>query len=186
VEKGGGGVMFEVVGGFPGAVSVREPPEGGRDNTPTKRKHRGGRRLQHGFWRGFNHAEGTKHIQATEDLLKQTKELLAVKSAELSVAQTFLSTTDDLSEEEVLQIVSDLNENIYQVASGLAEEWEKSKSSQATSRMDGLASLLQSCLCSYVVSMTSSWGHYKELAALDSIYQLLSASGEHLVCPSGT
>jgi hypothetical protein len=107
----------------------------------------------------------------------------------------------------VLGIVHDLNENIYQVAVNLTDEWEKLKPSQVTSRMDidtvsrtrnsafvqkvisrnpmGLTFLLQSCLCSQVAKVTSSWGHHQELAILESIYQRLSASGEHnIVNPS--
>ena len=43
---------------------------------------------------------------------------------------------------EVLSIVRDLNESIYQAAVGLADEWEELDPSQATSRMDvDLASL---------------------------------------------
>ena len=41
--------------------------------------------------------------------------LLATRSAEPSGAQAPLSTTDRLSEVEVLSIVHDLNENIFQV-----------------------------------------------------------------------
>ena len=144
----------------------------------------------------------TQQIRAVEERLKLTEELLATRSAELSGAHAFLSTTDRLSEVEVLSIVRDLNENIYQVAVHLTEEWEKLESSQATNQMDvdptsqprvpilvqlvrnrdptGLTFLLQSYLCSQAVEMTSSWGRQQELAILESIYQRLSASGEHL------
>lgn len=143
----------------------------------------------------------TQHIQAVEERLKQTEELLATRSAELAGAQAFLSTTDRLSEVEVLSIVRDLNENIYQVAVSLTEEWEKLESVPTTSQTDadatsqphvpalvqlvrnrdptGLTFLLQSCLCSQVVNATSSWDHFQELAILESIHQRLSASGEH-------
>jgi len=143
----------------------------------------------------------TQRIRAKEELLKQTEKLLATRSAELSGVHAFLSTTDRLSEVEVLGIVHDLNENIYQVAVNLTDEWEKLESSQAACRMDvdaisrsrnpaldqralsrspvGLTFLLQSCLCCQVAKMTSSWGHHQELAILESIYQRLSASGEH-------
>jgi len=154
----------------------------------------------------------TQHIQATEERLRRTEELLATRSAELTGAQAFLSTTDHLSEAEVLGIVRDLNENIYQVAVKLTEEWENLESPLATSRMEvdpasqpsvpvpvpvlvqlvrdrdytGLTFLLQSCLCSQVVNMTSSWGHHQELAALDSVYQRISASGKYrIVCTGG-
>lgn len=142
----------------------------------------------------------TQHIRATEERLKLTEELLATRSAELSGAHAFLSTTDDLSETEVLGIIRDLNENIYQVAVNLTEEWEKFESPQVTTQTDidptseplpalvqlvrnrnpmGLNFLLQSCLCSQVVMMTSSWGRHKELAMLEPVYERLSASGEH-------
>ena len=148
-----------------------------------------------------------KYIQAVEERLKETEGLLAARSEELSGTQTFLSTTDRLSEVEVLSIVRDLNENIYQVAVKLTEEWEKLESSKATGRMDvdpaskpdgpiivqlvrnrdpmGLTLLLQSCLCYLVVGMTSSWGPHQELAELGSIYQRLSASGEHRFVNAG-
>jgi len=149
-----------------------------------------------------------QHILAVEERLKQTEELLATRSAELSVAQAFLSTTDRLSEAEVLSIVRDMNENIYQIAVNLTEEWEKLESSQVIGPMDidpasqssvpalvqlvrnrdstSLIFLLQSCLCSQVVNMTSGWGHHRELAILESVYQRLSASGEHRIYPSAT
>ena len=157
----------------------------------------------HGSYRGVvgGHAQ---HTRAMEQRLEETEQLLATRSAELSGTQTFLSTTDRLSEVEVLGIVRNINENIYQVAVNLTEEWEKLGSSRATSRTHadpasrpripalvrlvrnrdpaGLTFLLQSCLCSKVVNITSSWGHHRELATLVSIYQRLSASGEcHIV-----
>ena len=142
-----------------------------------------------------------KHIQTVEERLKQTEELLSARTEELSGTQTFLSTTDRLSEVEVLSIVRGLNESIFQVAVKLTEEWEKLESSKATGQMDvdpaskprppalvqlvhnrdpmGLTLLLQSCLCYLVVNMTSSWDPHQELAVLGSIYRRLSASGEH-------
>jgi len=143
----------------------------------------------------------TQYIRAVEERLKRAEELLATRSAELSGVQAFLSTTDRLSEAEVLNIVRDLNENIYQVATTLSEEWEKLESPQATIRTDvdpaprsrvpalvqlvhnrgpmGVTFLSQSRLCSQVASMTSSWDHDQELAILKSIYERLCASGEH-------
>ena len=142
-----------------------------------------------------------QYIRTVEQRLKQTEELLAARSAELTGTQTFLSTTDRLSEVEVLSIVRDLNENIYQVAVRLTEEWEKLESPPAANLMDvdptsqphvpvlvqlvrnrdssGLTFLLQSYLCSQVTSMSSGWSHHPELAILGSIYEQLSASGEH-------
>ena len=163
-----------------------------------------------GMMRG--HYEGVvkgqaQEIQAMGGWLRRTEELLATRSAELSGTQTFLSTTDRLSEAEVLGIVRDLNENIYQVAVNLTERWVRLESSQATSQMNvdptsqpqvpvlvqlvrnrdptGLTFLLQSYLCSQVVGMTSSWGHYPESAILESIYQCLSASGERHIAEHG-
>jgi len=154
--------------------------------------------------RGRHREDAQMHaqlIQTMEAKLKRTEELLATRSAELSGVQAFLSTTDRLSEAEVLNIVRDLNENIYQVATTLSEEWEKLEPPQATIRADadpaprfrvpalvqlvrnrgpmGVTFLSQSRLCSQVASMTSSWDHDQELAILKSIYERLSASGEH-------
>ena len=142
-----------------------------------------------------------RQTRAVQEQLKQAEELSEARSAELSGAQTFLSTADRLSEMEVLSIVRDLNESIYQVAVGLTERWETLDSSQAASRMDvdstsrsyipalvqltrnqdlmGLTFLLQSNLCSLAAEMTSSWGRHRELVILESIYRRLSASGEH-------
>lgn len=137
--------------------------------------------------------------RAVEERLKETEDLLAARSAELSGAHAFLSTTDRVSEDDVLGIVRDLNENIYQVAVRLTEEWRKLDPLQAATRTDvgptpqrvpflfqlvrsrdpaGLTFSLQSCLCCRVVDMTLSWGHHRELAILESIYQRLSVSGE--------
>ncbi|KAF9649038.1 hypothetical protein BDM02DRAFT_3268970 [Thelephora ganbajun] len=142
--------------------------------------------------------EQAQRIGAMELRLKQTEELLATRSAELSEARTFLSTTDRLSEMEVLSIVRDLNENIFQIAVTLTDEWEKLELSQASGRMDidpvsrpraptlvqlarkrdltGLTFLLQSCLCSQATKMTSSWGHHREFGVLKSVYKNLSTS----------
>jgi septation ring formation regulator EzrA len=160
----------------------------------------------HGSYQGVVGGH-TQHARAMERRLEETEQLLATRSAELSGAQTFLSTTDRLSEVEVLGIVRNINENIYQVAVNLTEEWEKLGSSRATSRTHadqisrprvpalvrlvrnrdptGLTFLLQSCLCSQVVNITSSWGHHRELATLVSIYQRLSASGECRIVGAG-
>jgi len=142
-----------------------------------------------------------QYILTMEEWLKQTEELLATRSAELTGAQAFLSTMDRLSEEDMFGIIRDLNKNVYQIAVDLTEEWEKLGSPHTTNPMDvdpasqpcapalvqltrnrdpmGLTFLLQSCLCSQVASMTSSWGHHQELAVLESIHQRLSASGKH-------
>ena len=144
-----------------------------------------------------------RQTRTAQEQLKQAEELSEARSAELSGAQAFLSTADRLSEMEVLSIVRDLNESIYQVAVGLTERWETLDSSQAASRMDidstsrpyipalvqltrnrdlmGLTFLLQSNLCSLAAEMTSSWGRHRELAVLESIYRHLSASGEYYI-----
>ena len=149
--------------------------------------------------------ERDQHIQAMTDRLTLSEELLALRSAELTVAQSFLSTTDSLSEAEVLGIVRDLNENIFQVAANLTEEWEKLGLSQ-TNRftipqhdIDTLSSihgsvlirsasdqdpaavtfLIQSCLCSSVTQITSSWRHDRDLATLWCAYKQLYTSSEY-------
>ena len=141
------------------------------------------------------------HLRNKEERLKQTEELLRVRSVELAGAQSFLSTVDRLSEAEVLNIVRDLNEEICQVAIGLTEEWEKFQSSQVIGLVDtdltspayapvlvqlarnrnpvGLTFMIQSCLCSQAAKMTSRWAHYPPLATFRSVYQRLSDSGEH-------
>ena len=149
--------------------------------------------------------EHTQQIRTMEEKMKGDEELLKTRSAELSGAQTFLSTTDRLSEVEVLNIVRDLNENIYQVAVNLTEEWEKLNPPKATGRVDpgprapvsvlarlarnrdptALTFLLQSRLCSRAVDMTLSWFRRKELAILVSIYRNLSTSSEHRVVSAG-
>ena len=141
-----------------------------------------------------------KQNRAITERLKQSEELSAARSAELSGTHAFLSTTDRLSEVEVLEVVRDLNENIFQVAVRLTDEWGKLESSRPTGRTDanptfrnrppvltqlarnrdhtGLIFLLQSRLCSQVVAMTSGWSYHEELTVLESVYERLSASGE--------
>ena len=146
-----------------------------------------------------------QRIREIADELARTKELLAARTTELSGAQSFLSTTDRLSEAEVLGIVRDLNENIFQVAANLTEEWEKLRSSQdrlfrlRKEDIDGLSEfygpalvchvleqdpaavtfLVQSCLCGLVARIASSWrlDDYEELKVLGSVYRSLCASG---------
>lgn len=155
-----------------------------------------------------------QRIRAMEDELAQTKGLLAARSTELSRAQSFLSTADRLSEAEVLGIVRDLNENVFQVAAKLAEEWEKSRAElrftkcnmpketvDAMSRSYGhtlirhvvsrdpaaVAFLIQSCLCSLATELTSSWRHdnCEEPMALGTVYQQLLASGGYTSLSDG-
>jgi N-acyl-L-homoserine lactone synthetase len=151
-------------------------------------------------WAEIMEAEAGK-ARTVQKRLKQTEELLETRTAELSGAQAFLSTADRLSEMEVLSIVRDLNENIYQVAVSLTEEWEKLEPPQATARMNpdptpqprvhvlvqlarnrdltGLTYLLQLHLCYQAMNMTSSWARNPDLGTLKQVYQSLSASGEH-------
>ena len=155
-----------------------------------------------GAWEETLEAQ-TRQTRATLERLKQTEQLLDARTAELSGAQAFLSTADRLSEMEVLSIVRDLNENIYQLAVNLTEEWEKLESSQPTGQPNGdpssqpeipvliqltrnrdstgLTYLLQLDLCFQAVNMTSSWAHEKEFDVLKRIYKRLSTSGEHHV-----
>ena len=142
-----------------------------------------------------------RQARAMEEKLKKTEQLLEARTAELSVAQTFLSTADRLSEVEVLSIVRELNENIFQVAVSLAEGWEKLRSSGATGRKNadptsqprpyvllqltrnqdsmGLTCLLQSYLCEQAVNMIPSWDYNQGFVVLRRVYEHLSASGEH-------
>jgi hypothetical protein len=143
-----------------------------------------------------------------EDELARAKELLSARTKELSGAQSFLSTTDRLSEAEVLGIVRDLNENVFQVAANLTEEWEKLALAGSTrftiheksfvhflqfygpTLVDrayqwdpaAVTYLVQSCLCYFAMEITSSWrrGHdVGELKILGSVYERLSASGKY-------
>jgi hypothetical protein len=141
-----------------------------------------------------------QRIRAVEDELARTKELLAARSTELSGAQSFLSTTDGISEAEVLNLVRDLNENIFQVAANLTEEWEiykPSKDSKITKEdVDPFSDLygpalichvlekdpaavtflLQSCLCDLTTQITSSWRRDHD-DDFGYVYQRLYTSG---------
>jgi predicted nucleic acid-binding Zn-ribbon protein len=147
-----------------------------------------------------------QRIRAAEDELMQTKELLAARSTELSGAQPFLSMTDHQTGAEVLTLVRDLNENIFQVAANLTEAWEKHGTSsryradvpqadlETLSQSYGPAIvqkvhrrcpaavtfLVQSRLCDVVMQLTSSWQHNKELYVLRSVYQQKSTVGEYI------
>ena len=143
----------------------------------------------------------TRQAQSIQEQFKKTQELLDARTAELSGAQTFLSTADHLSEVEVLGIVRSLNENIFQLAVSLTDAWEKLGPSQATGPIEvdlisqprhsvlvqlarkrdltGLTYLLQSRLCYKAVIMTSSWVRNQESGGPGFVYRHLSASGEH-------
>lgn len=130
-----------------------------------------------------------------------------MRMEELSRSQPFLLTTDSLSEAEVLDIVHNLNENIFQVAANLAEEWEKLQSRFCLSEIcfdfilhsyghalahralhrdaAAITFLIQTCLCHLVGNITSSWrchqqGESKESEMLASVYERLSASGKFI------
>ena len=139
-----------------------------------------------------------RQTQGMQEQLKRTEELLAARSAELFGAQAFLSTADRLSEMEVLNIVYELNENIYQAAASLAEEWIKMEPPDKmvldlASRqrhpalvqlarngdLTGLTFLIQSHLCYYATIMTSSWACKRDFVLTKDLYQRLSASGEY-------
>ncbi|KAF9783737.1 hypothetical protein BJ322DRAFT_1066836 [Thelephora terrestris] len=147
-------------------------------------------------------AKRDQRTQALEDELTRTKELLDARSKELSGAQSFLSTADRRSEADVLGIVRDLNENIFQVAANLTEQWEKHRPDRS-SRFEiqkkdidsfsqsfgpalvhhvldrdsaAVTFLLQSCLCDFAVQASSSWRYKKEFETLSSIHERLSAS----------
>ena len=146
-----------------------------------------------------------RKVRAMQERLKLTEELLEARTAELSGAQTFLSTADRLSEMEVLSIVRDLNENIYQVAVSLTEAWENLESSQTAGRIEvdptsqphtpvpvlvqlarkrdltGLTFLIQTVLCYQAVEMTGSWVYNQELGVLNDVYRRLTTSGEHRI-----
>ena len=144
-----------------------------------------------------------QQVLSMQERLEKTEELLQARTAELSEAQTFLSKVDRLSEMEVLDIVKSLNENIFQLATSLADAWEKLEPSQATGPIEvdltsqphhsvlvqlarerdsaGSTYLLQSHLCYQAVNMTSSWVHNQEPGGLGTVYQYLSASGEHRI-----
>ena len=146
----------------------------------------------------------TRQAQGMQERLKRTEELLATRSAELCEAQEFLPTVDRLSETEVLDIVHELNENIYQMAACLTEEWMKMESSRPPDKMKldltsqqrrpvlvqltcnrdlaGLTFLIQLYLCYSATTITSSWVGDKDLVLIKDLYQRLSASGEYHRC----
>lgn len=142
-----------------------------------------------------------KRIRAMEDRLNRREGLPATKPTE----RPFSSSSDRISETEVLGTVRDLNEHTFQVAAHLAEELEEFSSSrtdgftiakediEALSRSYGatlvqqtlernaaaVTFLVQSCLCELAAQITSSWRHNQELKMLRSVYRPLSPSGEH-------
>ena len=63
----------------------------------------------------------SRQVQGMQEQLKRIEETSTTTSAELPGAQAFQHTADLLSEMEMLGIVRELNENIYQVAASLTE-----------------------------------------------------------------
>ena len=142
-----------------------------------------------------------RQAQGMQEQLKRIEESLKKRPAELSGEQAFLPVSDRLSEMEVLGIVRELNENIYQVAAGLTEGWMKMESSKPPDKvkldltsqgappvlvqlarnrdLTGLTFLIQLHLCYYATNMTSSWAHNKDFVLIKDLYQRLSASGEY-------
>ena len=151
-------------------------------------------------WQEAEHVRA-RQAQGMQEQLKRIEELLTTKPAELFEERAFLSTADRLSEMEVLSIVRELNENIYQVAACLTEGWMEMESSKPPDKAEldltsqqrlptlvqlarnrdltGLTFLIQLHLCYYATKMTSSWAHDKDFVLIKDIYQRLSASGEY-------
>ena len=109
-----------------------------------------------------------QYVLEMEERLTRTEELLAARSAEFTGTGFLIHDPDRLSEAEIFGIVRDLNEDVYQIAVDLTEEWEKLESPHTANPMDvdsasqpcapvlvqltrnrdpmGLTFLLQSCL----------------------------------------
>ena len=171
-----------------------------RENTISKLDH--DLQKMHNNWQEAKKIHA-RQVQGMQERLKRTEELLATRSAELSGEQAFLPITDHLPEPEVLGIVRELNENIYQVAGGLTEGWIKMGSSKPPDNVEldltsqqrlpvliqlarnrdltGLTLLIQLRLCYYATKMTSSWAHNKDLVLIKDLYQRLSESGEYQI-----
>lgn len=149
-------------------------------------------------------AKQDQQIRAMESRISRI--LPTARSTGFFGTQPPSSTTNRVSEAEVLGIVLDLNENVFQVAAGLTEEWERHTMSMRSNRLaiakedidtfsrsyssalvskvsnrDSVAVtfLVQSCLCELAAQITSSWQHDDELRLLRSVYRLLSPSGEY-------
>jgi hypothetical protein len=147
-----------------------------------------------------------QRIREMEDQLRRTKKLSTANSTKNTREKSLSSPPNHISDTELLVIVRDLNENVFQVAANLAEEWEKLSSESRTDRpaiaeenvntfsrsyvptlvqqvLDrnplAVTLLVQSCLCELVAQITSSWRHNRELRILRSVFRYLSASGKH-------
>jgi hypothetical protein len=153
-----------------------------------------------------------QRIREMEDQLRQTNKLSTANSTKNPRAKSLSSPPNHISDTELLEIVRDLNENVFQVAATLAEEWEKLSSESRTDRfiiaggnvgtfsrsyvptlvqqvLDrnpvAVTLLVQSCLCELVAQITSSWQHNQELKILRSVFRYLSASGKHALHMTG-
>jgi len=147
-------------------------------------------------------SDNDMHLEPREISTEDQKTLRERDQHIQAMVERLTQTEERVSETEVLGIVRDLNENIFQVAANLTEEWEKLESSQASrftiterdiedfSRFYGPALiqpaldrdpaavtfLVQSCLCYLAMEFTSRWRHDKKLAILGSVYETLSTS----------
>lgn len=156
--------------------------------------------------------EKKKRVQAMEDELARTKELLEARSTELSAAQSFLSTADRVFDADVVGMVHDLNKNVSRVAANLTQEWKKlgpspygrpfipkeniDDYSQSYGPVlihqslqgdpDAVNLLVRSCFCLMVTQITSSWrqGHGAEFGTLGHVYRRLYASGRYRITHS--
>jgi hypothetical protein len=132
-------------------------------------------------------------------------ELLKIRSSELTATQKFLSKADSVSEAEVLQIVNDLNEQIMQTATSLAEVSETPSPRQSWVVPDALVFVgvthgqllahklkgnnpellqvaLQIGIIRVVRQISVAWDWYNDLSVLDKVYARIYAAGEIGVC----
>ena len=144
-------------------------------------------------------------IHEMGDRLRRTRGLSTTELTEDTRGESSLSPPDRVSEVEALAIVHDLNENVFQVAANLTEEWEELSSSPSDrfaitgDYVDALSNLyapalvqqvldrnpaavtflVQSSLCGLVAQITSNWRRNQEVKLLRSVCHLLSLSGKH-------
>jgi len=115
------------------------------------------------------------------------QEAFEVQDRQARSMQERLEQTDDRGRfscpQQTAYIVRDLDENIYQAAVSLAEEWGKLKSSQATGRIGVDLTSQLACgqdltgptflLCYRAVNATSSWVRNRELDVLKYVHYML-------------
>ncbi|PFH47368.1 hypothetical protein AMATHDRAFT_67867 [Amanita thiersii Skay4041] len=65
-----------------------------------------------------------RELDTTKDKYKQTQDLLNTRSSELKAAQTFLMTTDKLSNVDVIKLVEALNAEILQTSALVADAFQ--------------------------------------------------------------